>query len=223
MIVVAETYAKLSTTIMRSALEARSESILDYAEGIVQEHYRDRYEQYTFRVHVRVERGSTRVWVTVTTLASILTFYGDIRQSVDYLIKDAKYLGSTLLPEMSSQLDLGREQPDYVQKRLGVPGQILQLFHKVERREISAEEATRRAVDLLCRQSGPEAVAEASGLTEKLAVELRDVTRHRSPKRLPFDGKNRQLDLPPPQLPPRRRTGVIVSRDRDGKVRVRTY
>ena len=63
----------------------------------------------------------------------------------------------------------------------------------------------------------------AEALLRELAVELRDVTRHRSPKRLSFEGKNRQLELPPPQLPPRRRTGVIVSRDRDGKVRVRTY
>jgi hypothetical protein len=128
-----------------------------------------------------------------------------------------------LLPEMPSQLDLGREQPDYVQKRLGAPGKILELFHKVERREISAEEATRRAVDLLIRQSGPEGVTEASGLTEKLAVEFREVTRHGSPKRLPYDNRSRQLDLPPMQLPPRRRTGVLASRDNNGKVRVRTY
>lgn len=228
MIVIAQPYIRYSTNLDEPGLESGGEALLHYAENVVQRHYRRKYEQYPFYVEVRVERGSTRSWVTVSSLIGILVLYGNIRQSAEFLVKDAHYLGSELIPGVARRLHLGNEEPDYVQVRKGVPGKICRLFTKVESGELSDQGALHEAKRLL----GENQPSEAESIIRQLSMEFRQakqgpiITSERlglSSKHIAIDRKMRPLDLPPLRLPVRRRTGVVLSRDEKGKVRSRRY
>jgi len=224
MIVIAELYVRFPEKLSGVVLERDAEAILNYADDLVKSHYSERYKGHAFQVHVRIERGSTRVWVTVTSLLGVLIYYGDVRQSIDYLVKDAPYIGTTILPEVASKLHIN-QIPDDFQRRRGIPGKLLRLFQKVEIGELSAEEATHRAVDILFREVGPEAVYEAPGLTEQLGSAFRQAVGHVPTfpsTAIPPERPDRP-ELPPPTLPPERRIGVMLTRDEKGKLRVRSY
>ncbi len=223
MIIVAEAYFRFSRTLPGEALDRDAEAILLFAEQLVRDRYVDRYQSYVFRVQVRIERGSTRIWVTVTALVGVLTVYGDIRQSLEFLVKDAAYIGSTVFPTVADKLGMA---PEYSQKRRGIPGKLLRLFVRVESGELSPEEATSLATSILLREGGPEVIYEAPGITERLSSEFREASGHLSlnllAQQVPSSVPN-VPDLPPPSLPPQRRIGIVMSRDEKGKLRVRSY
>ena len=223
MIVIAEPYVRFAPTLERSELEIAARAALASCEKVVQAQYVERYEAFHFRVFVRVELGSTRTWVTITSLAGILIYYGNIRQSIDYLVKDARRVAQVAVPSLSQPLRLPGRSPDYQQRRLGVPGQLGRLFRQVERGELSAEEATGRALDLIYRR-GPEVEREIPDLPERLAVEFGATpSRHRR-REVPNRPEHVPPALPPADLPRRRRIGIVAVRDEDtGEARIETY
>ena len=226
MLVIAEPYFRFSQSLGPTRLEGAAADLLDRVQPLVTAAYADTLRGLPLRVSVRVERGSTKVWVTITALAGALISYGGIRQSIDYLIADAKLVKALVEPIVAPSLSLGNVDPSYQQRRLGVPGQLRRLFAQVERREISAEEATQRAVDLLYKQGGPQALEEAPGITERLSREFRETLlspsphRHRQPRDAPYMPV---LAAEAEPIPGRRRSGVVAARDATGKLIVSTY
>ena len=227
MLVIAEPYFRFLQTLGPTRLESGAAELLQDVEPLIVAQYLGSFERLPIRVSVRVERGSTKAWITVTGLAGALIFYGDIRQSIDYLVGDAKRVADLVRPFVAPNLGLGRAEPAYRERRLGAPGSLHRLFAQVERREISPEEATQRAVDLLYTQGGPETVREAPGLLERLSREFR-AARSR-----PRRGRERELRevpdlpllaLPPEPIPSRRRSGVVAARDPlSGALNISTY
>lgn len=226
MLVIAEPYLRYSQSLGPTKLQEAGTQLLERLEPLVRAAYVDDWRVLPVHVTVRIERGSTKVWVTVTSIASALIWYGSIRQSIDYMIKDAKHVSKVVAQEVPNVTPL-RDDPMYCERRLGTPGQLRRLFQQVERREISADEATQRAVNLLYEQGGPRALQDAPGVTELLSRELHEARpvrkRHRAPKR-PIDPPRQQLLLPPEPISGRRRSGVIVGREGEkGTLRISTY
>jgi hypothetical protein len=229
MVVIAEPYFRFTKTLGPTRLETGAAELLDRVQPIIDGVYADALKGIPLRVSIRVERGSTKAWITITTLTGALIFYGDIRQSIDYLISDAKRVANWVAPVVGPSLELGSAEPAYRQRRLGVPGQLERLFQSVERHDMSSEEATQRAVDLLYRQAGPQALIEAPGITERLSRELRiaglsSSSRSRQRRRLPQPHPPMPLIASETEpIPGRRRSGVVASRDSAGKVSISTY
>ena len=226
MLTIAEPYLRYSESLGPTKLQEAGTLLLERLEPLVRAAYVDDGRALPVSLTVRIERGSTKVWVTVTSLVSALVFYGSIRQSIDYMIKDAKNLSALVAREVPNVTPLG-DTPSYRERRLGAPGQLRRLFQQVERREISADEATQRAVNLLYEQGGPRALQDSPGVTELISRELHDAVptrkRRRSPRR-PVVPPKQQLILPAEPIPSRRRSGVIVGREGgDGPLRVSTY
>lgn len=226
MLVIAEPYFRYGQSVGPTRLQDAGARLLEFVEPRIYEEYASSGLEVPLRITVRVERGSTKVWVTVSAAAGALIWYGSIRQSIDYLIADARRLVALVENEVPSATGL-RTEPAYRQKRLGAPGQLHRLFQQVERHEISADEATQRAVNLLYEQGGPNVLQEAPGITERLSRELHEA-RSRRPRqrrrREPLLPERSQPLLPAEPIPARRRTGVIVGRDPvTGLLRVNTY
>src|SRR5262245_43869850 len=145
MIVIAEPYSRFRRTIPLDELKSRAGDLLTYSENEIRAYYRSGHPNLEIYVSLRVEQGSTRVWLVVGTVVGALTLYGDIRQSVDYLIKDARSVGELILPEVPTKLKLP-ETPEVTQKRLGLPGKLERLFQAVEHHEITPHKATQLAL-----------------------------------------------------------------------------
>jgi hypothetical protein len=224
MILIAEPYARYTRTLEPSEVEAAAARLLEAAERAAQRHFGDRYERLRITVVARIEGGSTRTWVTIGALLTALNSYGNLRQSIDYLVKDAQSVGQAILSETSHSLGIN-EHPAGQQKRLGVPGRLRRLFVRVEKGELSPEEATSQAVRLLERHGGIDSMSEVPRLARQLRSELTEVAaqQERPKTSLPVRSHRPVLGLPP-VAPVQRRRGAIASRDSDsGQVDVVTY
>jgi hypothetical protein len=220
-IVIAEPYARFSRTIDSTLLEPTANKLLVFAEQEIASYYDAAHRRFSVRVFVRIERGSTRTWITVSAVAGALIFYGDIRQSIDYLISDAKRVSDLVLPAVQQVLGTRDEAPAVTQRRLGVPGQLHRLFRSVEQHHLTPDEATSIAVGLLYKGEGPEVFEEVPELTEKLTEEFQEA-HHRGylapkPQRL-------RESIPVIDRPRRLRSGLIARRDqKTGKIKYSTY
>lgn len=227
MIIIAEPYLRFSTSIARSALQRAAENVLENVQPLVLSSYTEQGREFDIRIFVRVEVGSTKVWVTVSAAASVLIGYGSIRQSIDYLVKDAKTVAGVVAGHAGGSLGLPNATPSYQQRRLGLPGQLQRLFREVQRHELDADAATARAIQLIYESNPIDLVDSAPGLSEALSREFRDAARKR-PRRSgsgrPPKDEPAKLPSPDVALPPRQRSGVVVERDeKTGLLKVSTY
>lgn len=222
MILLAEPYIRFSRNLDPSLFPAISERLLQETEGIASATYGD----LTTRVFIRLEQGSTRVWVSITSVVGALVFYGDIRQSIDYLVKDARAVSNAVVPMVKDEMGWSENSIRLKQSRSGVPGKLRRLFQDVRNGKLTPEEGTSQAVDLLYRVEGPGFETSAPNLAERIASEMHEtaLTRaHRGTRR-------RKRKLPPQDSPapapmlPSPRIGVIVSRDPlSGAVKISNY
>lgn len=173
MIVVAEFYARYRTTISETELRTAGERILQFAENVVREHYVERFDDFGITITVRLEIGSTRIWITVKAVGKVLIAYGAIRQGVDYLVADSKVLAPKLIPRISTVLNVD-ERPLYHQRRFGLPVKLRRLFEQVQRGELSADEATAKAIDLMESQDAT-LIKEIPDFKERLSLEIREL------------------------------------------------
>ena len=227
MLVVAEPYFRFAEAVGPTKLERAATELLEVAVPIVRETYAASFEGFPFSVAIRVERGSTKVWITVSGVAGSLVFYGSIRQSIDYLIADAKRVAAVVQPVIAPAISLRNAEPAYREQRAGVPGQLYRLFAQVERHEISAEEATQRAVSAFYKYGGPQTIQEVPGLLESISREFRE-TRSR-----PSENRRRRkeekpeipmLAMPVEPIAQRRRSGVLAVHDPvTGKMKISSY
>ena len=239
MIVIAEPYARYTETLPDSELESAAGRLLQLADGACRDYFAQRYEQLGITVVARVEIGSTRIWTTIKAVTTALMLYGSLRQSADYLAKDGDWLSRLILPNVASTIGLQSNRPKRQERRLGVPGELRRLFALVERGDMSAEEATSRAVHLLQATGDTDTASELPRLTQRLTAEFAETARQRGTQ-LTLDEGSRYRDqasdekqpqppqrpeiAPPPTRPARRRRGVIATRDsRTGHISLRTY
>jgi hypothetical protein len=220
--VIAEPYARFEASVEQELLERAATDLQSFAEGILKEHFGERYATLRIAIVVRVEVGSSRVWITVGSVITVLTLYGSIRRSVDYLTRDARHIGDMLLTHVGHSLNIG-DSPRYCQRRSGVPGRIRGLFEKVENGQLSAEETTDRALGIIYQYSDSDAAREIPELASRLSSEFEGTEGDRLPQERRGRGPREVLGLPS-QTPPRRRRGVVASRGPStGDLLVRRY
>jgi hypothetical protein len=241
MIIIAQPYARYQETLAISELEPAATRLLQVAEDVCRQYFAQRYNQLGIMIETRLEVGSTRTWTTIMALTATLIFYGDIRQGADYLVKDAKMLSRLILPKVASTVGLQPSQPERHERRLGVPGELRRLFERVERGDMSADEATSRALHLLPSSDDTDTARELPRLKQKLMAELKAAARFQhdeaqptkttpivkateaAPKERPELPKRPEMALPP-TTPIQRRRGVIASMDpKTGHVTIRGY
>lgn len=239
MIVIAEPYARYTETLPDSELESAAGRLLQLADGACRDYFAQRYEQLGITVVARAEIGSTRIWTTIKAVTKVLMLYGGLRQSADYLAKDGDWLSRLILPHVASTIGLQSNRPERQERRLGVPGELRRLFAFVERGDMSAEEATSRAVHLLQATGDTDTASELPHLTQRLAAEFAETANqrgtqltldegaghrdHASNEKQPQPPQRPEI-APPPTRPARRRRGVIATRDsRTGHISLRTY
>jgi hypothetical protein len=223
MIVIAEPYARYTRTLEPSDIESAATRLLQAAERATREHFGDRYERLGITIAARVEAGSTRTWVTIGAVLAALNSYGNLRQSIDYLVKDARSVGQVILSESPHSLGVD-EHAAGQQKRLGVPGQLRRLFVRVEKGELSPEEATSQAVRLRERRGGIDSMPDVPRIARQLRSELTEIAEQERPK-IPLPPRSHRPVLGlPPAAPVRRPRGAIASRDSEsGQLDVVTY
>ena len=241
MIIIAEPYARYQETLAESELELASTRLLEVAEDLCRLHFAARYEELGITIEARVEVGSTRTWVTISALVGALLFYGNLRQSIDYLAKDADMLSRLIQPKVASTIGLQSSGPERYERRLGVPGELRRLFAHVERGEMSADEAASRAFRLLRIDDDTKTTRELPRLERELISEFQIAAcsqqegvremidmphvqvRDGGAKKRQERPKRHDMGLPPTQ-PIRRRRGVVASRDpRTRRVAIRRY
>jgi hypothetical protein len=197
------------------------------------EYFGQRYDLLQIAVVVRVEIGSTRAWIKITAgvAFSTLLTYGELRQSVDHLMKDGHALAGLLRPQIAVSIGLESSNVERYEARLGAPGQLHRLFTLVERGEMTADEATTRALGIIRASQDADAILarELPGLVHALDREFRQAadraatieTEHRratSVDRLPGQPDTTIPRRPalglPPHPPSRRRRGVVARANR---------
>ncbi len=212
MIVLAQFYARYNSTIEDSQITAAGERLFTFVDETVRDFYRDRFNEYRLSPEVRIEGGSTKTWVTVGALITILNQYGSIRESADYLIKDTAVLSRLIIPAISRVLGLPDPVPEYHQRRLGVPGRLRRLFEQVEQGEISATEAVDRARRLLEAGDGPD-LADLPQFKEQVAKEFHQIEQSLSASHhMPSDAGtvHPPVHVPRDQTLPVRRDPVVA-------------
>lgn len=221
MFTIAEPYARFEETAADATFERAAGGLQEFAERVLRERFGGDYGRLRIAVVVRIESGSTRVWVAVGSVVGILTLYGDIRQSVDYLVHDAKQVGAVLLPHIPSELGI-QAPPKYRQRRTGLPGRLQKLFEKVKQGKITAEEATRKAVSLLQKHADTEETGAIPELATRLSEEFAQTELERPS--FPQRSVRKPTLALPPRAPRRRRRGVIATRDAlTGELVIRSY
>jgi hypothetical protein len=117
MIVIAEFYARYRSTVTRSELTVAGENLLKFAENAAREYYTERYDQLGIAITMRVEIGSTRVWIIVKALGKAFLLYAAIRQGTDYLIQDSQNLARLVIPRIPAALKIPPQRPEYHSRR----------------------------------------------------------------------------------------------------------
>lgn len=222
MILITEPYIHFGRNLDPSRFPEISERLLGESERIGNSIYGD----LRTRVFVRVEQGSTKVWVSITAAIGALTFYGDVRQSIDYLAKDSRMISTAVLPMVRREMGWTQSAVRVSQSRSGVPGKLRRLFQDVAAGKITPDEGTREAVELLYRVEGPAFEANSPNLAERIASEMYETGLAASSNRRRRKGKREQRQDRPESIPllPSPRIGVIVSRDPlSGAVKISNY
>jgi hypothetical protein len=245
MVRVAESYARFERTIQAGVVDDAARRLLRFAEAVVVSNYQESFRGVEFEVLVRVERGSTKVRIavlvaTLTLFERILTDYGSYRQGLDYMVRDGKAAANFIIAHLPEQLHFS-EPPQSKRTSVGAIGELQKLFVAVERHEMSSDQATKFAVDVLYKES-PEVLEEAPAVTQHLAKEFRQLEVSTSESIRVSDAVTAQLvparkKKPPvkrrlpvtrqPAIVQRRprvkRSGVIAFRDKNGKLTLRPY
>jgi hypothetical protein len=243
MIRIAQFYARYDATLDSTLLTESGARLLSFADGRVREHFGERYNKYRIEVSAQLEVGSTRAWVRIAALAAILSEYGSIREGAVAIVNDVGMLAKLIIPQVSNIIGLDDQQPSYHRRTFGTAIRLLRLFEQVERGEISANEATARAIWLLDADESTEKMEDLQRLKERLTREVSNAERKRSdvtiqpafietatdpsgtprpksapgrrdPAIAPLPGSNRR----------RRRKGVIVSKNPEtGELQIFSY
>ncbi|MFC1664828.1 hypothetical protein ACFL17_04275 [Pseudomonadota bacterium] len=124
----AETYFRLDIKLsdkdaleLQSYLQQRASSYAEKLFGQVPEYV------------VYVEDGTVRVWIGVLgTLFVLITGYGSLRSGVDFIVQDAIKFSERVRADIRRS-GISDSEILRFERRLGVPGKIQRLFHRLDR------------------------------------------------------------------------------------------
>jgi len=87
--------------------------------------------------------GSLRLKITVVaTLTNLFIFYGSLRQSIDYLYKDAQTVASAFVTESMFAAGVKSNQVGRTEVRTGVPGALKRVISKLDALQLAAPDMT---------------------------------------------------------------------------------
>jgi hypothetical protein len=104
---------------------------------------------FDVEIGVSAEEASLKVKATVASIAAVLVFYGDLRQSVDQIVADGRAVSEFINEHIAAEPTLTHRPPIHVMRRTLTPGRLQRLFDQVERGELTADEATTLALEAL--------------------------------------------------------------------------
>lgn len=194
-----------------SQLEILSNSLFDEWEAYVDQSLM----LPDYSLFLQVEEGSIigqgKIMTGAKALVIGITAYGGLMSGVDIINKQVKATSSFLAEHAQSTFACTESQAT-VRKKGGVPAALQRLFARVQRGELTPDEASILAKSLM---DGEE--PEVTGFFESLSNAFRDCQRHPQQEQLPFDEliegkptelatgskapkspKRRSPDLPPP-------------------------
>lgn len=210
-------------------LEAFSSELFDIWEArVAQEVPLDDYA-LTLEIEEGSIKGSGKVLAALVAVGGFLSNYGSIVQGIETLYRHVVFSGHFLTERAHGLLGPDKPEPT-VRKRSGTLGQLQRLFVKVQRGEMSADEAIAEAEQIL----GPEA-ASAPDFLQRLSESLRDAPIQAKQMFLAEEGelcepgestpskRSPVRSLPPrPALPPANQFRVEVWREsKRGKKHIR--
>lgn len=164
MIPIAGVYIHIRESFLQEDYQALGEKIYEYIHSLE----KDILPDIEKGIEVRIEEGSTKVWAIVLTLTNVFIHYGSIRQSVDYVLKDASYINNKVNSYIKDAWDIDKQDIIYERKETGVPGQIKELFRKVDNKVLTPEEATAKALAIIKKHTSQ--VEE--GAVKKISIKL---------------------------------------------------
>ena len=146
--IVSEAYLRIAPNLDASAKRSLGESIFAVAETGARQFFAT-YDNPRI-AEVLVEDGSTKFRARIRTSAIALITavggYGTVRAGIDYLRHDGRVAANWMVEHIAPQLPV---PPEVVRRRTPAETRLRRLFDKVESGELSAEEASRRAEDIL--------------------------------------------------------------------------
>ena len=225
MIEIAQPQLTFRTTIHEEELENSALVLFEKTEPLVASFYRRNFPNTPIQIQCSIEIGSTKIVITVATAVNILVSYGSIRQSVDYLIKDAQAVTQLLTPVLSNSIGLNGEKPFRIRRGTALPGKIQRTFRAVERGQISGEEGRHKVEVALREQASTDEISDVNDLvSDYLSLEFRQAA-HIAPavdlhldRRIPVQ---RALQMPKlMHVGPRRIRGVAAERDENNAIRL---
>lgn len=193
-----------------SQLELLSSSLFDAWEAYVDQSL----ALPDYSLILQVEEGSISGWGKIRSTAGALvvgvTAYGGVMSGIEIISKQLSATRSYLAEHARSAFSCSEPQAT-VRKKGGVPSALQRLFVRVQRGELTPEEASIHAEAILGDQA-----SEVPGFLEALTNALRNCPRYHQQVELPFDDvgdvlpteeadgklpktpKRRSPDLPPP-------------------------
>ena len=84
---------------------------------------------------IELEEGSlkSRLKIFGKIAIAVLIGYGEIRKSIDYLIKDSQTVTELITRDLSKEPNIGKDKIGRVERRLGVPGKLKRLYSDIDR------------------------------------------------------------------------------------------
>jgi len=206
-VIVSEAYVRIATTLSDREKREIGTVILRIAESAGQEFFA-KYDAVVLGEAV-IEDGSSKVRGRIITSATVLFGlvggYGAVRAGIDYLRHDGQVAAAWMSQHVQSALP---GDPQVRRNRTPGTTSIRRLFERVEAGELSAEEASERAGELM------RAYGEQPDTTQTVVDQLRKefkAIRPTTPRKRQFPPHGVQVDRPP--LPFRAGKRLKVFRD----------
>lgn len=129
MAILAETYLHLKVQVTEESREA-TQKYLEYIGALAT---RNRFD-WDVNIACDVEDGSLRTWLVVAGLIyTAITKYGDFREGIDYLVRDARAFSEAIIDKFPTDAEIPQRAIYRCERRLGLPGRIKRLLHDFDK------------------------------------------------------------------------------------------
>jgi hypothetical protein len=93
-----------------------------------------RFYEFPVELDLRAELGSRKLIATIlaSNAVQIFVLYGSVRQSVDYLVKDARRFSEYVIEETKSLHKLSNQAVQRTERRLGDPGRLQRALSDID-------------------------------------------------------------------------------------------
>ena len=129
-----QTYIRFDFKADREFKNALKKYLLFKGKIYAHEYFPDDLVLKEFYFFVETEEGSlkSRLKIYGIILASGVIGYGELRNGLDYLIKDAQAISNHIVRDIMNEPNIDPESIGRVERRLGVPGKLKRLYDDIE-------------------------------------------------------------------------------------------